>query len=183
MFLQHLEPLQGALEGYCRRLLHDRSAVKDVLQDAVARAYRDFHKYVEGSSFRAWMFRYVHHEILNSNRRFTRARHQELPSNLAVEETWEMVLDEPLFKILLEDPEQVLDRCDAELAGALRDLDPLEQAVLLLTAIGEFKYREIAEILEVPIGTVMSNLARSRLRLRHRLVSFAVERGLLKPEA
>jgi RNA polymerase sigma-70 factor (ECF subfamily) len=67
------------------------------------------------------------------------------------------------------------------LAQAVRELAPVERAVLLLQAIGEFKYREIAEILQVPIGTVMSTLARSRLRLRQRLVQYGEEHGLLKP--
>src|SRR5262249_53757943 len=102
--------------------------------------------------------------------------------DLSVEDAWELVLDEPLFKVLLDDPEAVLDQCDAIMAQALRELAPLERAVLLLQAIGEFKYREIADILQVPIGTVMSSLARCRVRLRQRLVEHGEARGLLKPE-
>jgi len=181
-FLRHLEPLQGALEAYCRRSLWDRSAVPDVLQCAVANAYRDFHLYAEGSSFRAWIFRYVHLEILNANRQYARSRHDELPAELSAEETWELALDEPLFKVLLEEPERVLEECDAAVSQAVRELAPLERAVLLLRAVGEFKYREIAEIVQVPLGTVMSTLARGRLRLRQRLTKYGEEQGLLKPE-
>ncbi|MEJ7639070.1 MAG: sigma factor, partial [Singulisphaera sp.] len=61
-FLRHLEPLRGALEAYCRRSLHDPGAVGDVLQAAVANAFRDFHRYVEGTNFRAWIFRYLNGE-------------------------------------------------------------------------------------------------------------------------
>ena len=92
-----------------------------------------------------------------------------------------MALDEPLLKVLLDDPDPVLEQCEAVVAQAVRELAPLERAVLLLQAIGEFKYREIAEILQVPIGTVMSTLARSRVRLRQRLVQYGEEYGLLKP--
>jgi RNA polymerase sigma-70 factor (ECF subfamily) len=67
------------------------------------------------------------------------------------------------------------------LAQAVRELAPLERAVFLLRAVGEFKYREITEIVQVPIGTVMSTLARCRLRLRQRLVKYGEEHGLLKP--
>jgi len=179
-FMRHLEPLQGALEAYCRRLLYDPNAVPDVLQSAVANAYRDFHLYVEGTNFRAWSFRYVHLEIQNCNRKYAQTRHQELPADLFVEDVWQLALDEPLLKVLLDDPDPVLERCDAVLAQAVRELAPLERGVLLLQAIGEFKYREIAEILQVPIGTVMSTLARSRERLRQRLVQYGDERGLLK---
>jgi len=180
-FMRHLEPLQGALEAYCRRFLHDPNAVRDVLQNAVANAYRDFQLYVEGTNFRAWIFRYAHLEALNCNRKYARARHEELPADLSVEDAWQLALDEPLLKVLLDDPDAVLDQCDAVVAQAVRELAPLERAVLLLQAIGEFKYREIAEVLQVPIGTVMSTLARSRLRLRHRLVQYGEEHGLLKP--
>jgi RNA polymerase sigma-70 factor (ECF subfamily) len=180
-FMRHLEPLQGALEAYCRRSLRDRNAVADALQSAVGIAFRDFQLYVEGSSFRAWIFRYVHLEIQNCNRKYERTRHEELPTELPVQDAWEFSLDEPLFKALLDDPEAVLDQCDAALAQAIQELAPMERSILLLQAVGEFKYREIADILQVPIGTVMSNLSRSRLRLRKRLIEHGEKLGLLGP--
>jgi RNA polymerase sigma-70 factor (ECF subfamily) len=177
--MRHLEPLQGALEAYCRRSLYDPNSVRDVLQTAVANAYRDFHLYAEGTNFRAWIFKHVHLESLNCNRKHARTRHRELTTDLWGEEAWQLTLDEPLLKVLLEDPDPLLDQCDEVVAQAVRDLASQERAVLLLHAIGEFKYREIADILQVPIGTVMSSLARSRLRLRQRLVQYGEEQGLL----
>ena len=181
-FLRHLEPLQGALEAYCRRSLYDPNGVLDVLQSAVANTFRDFHLYVEGTNFRAWMFRYVHLEIQNANRKHHRDRHEELPADLpaSVEEAWNLALDEPLLQVLLDDAEVVLDECDAALSEAIRALAPLERSVFLLHAIGEFKYREIADIVQVPIGTVMSSLSRCRLRLRQRLVEYGEMRGPLR---
>ncbi len=179
-FLRHLEPLQGPLEAYCRRLVHDPNGVADVLQSAVANTYRDFHLYVEGTNFRAWIFQYVHREIQNWNRRFARRRAEPLPADLTIEETWELILDEPVLRQLLEDPEAVLERCDEALASAVRSLPPVEQAILLLKAIGDFKYREIAEILQLPLGTVMSRLARCRLRLRKTLVDEGQRLGILQ---
>ncbi len=182
-FLRHLEPLQGALEAYCRRSVRDPNAVTDVLQSAVAGALRDFHMYAEGTNFRAWIYRYVHFEILNWNRRYRRDRHQALPPDLAADEAWRRALDEPLYELLLADPESVLDHCDDDLAGALLGLTATERSVFLLRAIGEFKYREIADIVEVPVGTVMSTLARTRARLRQRLTEYGEQRGLLKRQA
>jgi RNA polymerase sigma-70 factor (ECF subfamily) len=180
-FLRHLEPLRGGLEAYCRRALFDRGEVQDVLQSAVANAYRDFDLYAQGTNFRAWIFRYVHLESLTCNRRHGRDRHEELPAaGPPAKEVWSLALDEPLFHTLLDDPDAVLDQCDEVVAEAVRELDPVGRAALLLQAIGEFKYREIAEILQVPIGTVMSSLSRSRCRLRQRLVRYAEERGLLR---
>ncbi len=180
--MRHLVPLQGALEAYCRRSLFDPNAITDVLQAAVGNAFRDFHLYVEGSSFRALVFRYVHLEIQNCNRKHIRTRHEELPGELSVEDAWELALDEPLFKVLLDDPEAVLDQCDDALATAMRELSAAERSVLLLRAIGEFKYRELADILQVPIGTVMSSLSRARLRLGQRLARYGEERGLLRSQ-
>jgi RNA polymerase sigma-70 factor (ECF subfamily) len=183
-FLHHLEPLRGALEGYCRRALSDRGEVQDVLQSVVANAYRDFGLYAEGTNFRAWIFRYLHLEVLNCNRRHGRDRHEKLPAvGPAVEDVWSLALDEPLWQALLEDPDVVLEQCDAALAEAVRELDPVGRAALLLQAVGEFKYIEIADILQVPIGTVMSSLSRSRARLRQRLVRYGEECGLLRREA
>jgi len=179
--MQHLA-LQAALEGYCRRWVYDPNGLKDVLQSAVSNAFGDFQMYVEGTNFRAWIFRYVHHEILNWNRKYARSKHEQLPADLSAEETWEMVLDEPLLKILLDDPDSILEQCDEALAEAIKVLPTTERAVLLLCAIGEFKYREIAEILHVPIGTVMSSLSRSRQRVRQRLIQCGEGRGLIKRE-
>ncbi len=180
-FMRHLETLLGALEAYSRRSLYDQNALRDVLQSATANAYQDFHFYAEGTNFRAWIFRYVHLEIQNWNRKQVRHRAAELPVDISVEEAWQFALGEPAYQVLLDDPEQVLDLCDAVLAEAIRELAPVERSVFLLKVIGEFKYREIADILQVPIGTVMSSLARGRARLRHRLVEYGESRGLLRP--
>lgn len=179
-FLEHLEPLQGPLEGYCRRSLLSAEAVPDVLQNAVANAYRDFHLYAEGTNFRAWIFCYVHHEIQNANRGLRRDRHEALPAELPGAESSHLPANLALHRLLLDDPDEVLEQCDAMLAEKIRALKPVERAVLLLHAIGEFKYSEIAHILQIPIGSVMSSLSRCRSRLRQELAEFGREKGLLK---
>ena len=180
-FLQHLEPLKAALEAYCRRSVHDPNAVEDVLQEAVGKAYRDFHLYAEGTNFRAWIFHYLNLEIYAGNRSFHRERREALTNEPTVEEVWEHAIDEPLIERLLEEPERILSRCDDALAAAIDELSPLERSVLLLRAIGQFKHREMADILEVPMGTIMSALSRARARLRLRLAEYAREHGLLGP--
>jgi DNA-directed RNA polymerase specialized sigma24 family protein len=127
-FLRHLEPLQAALEAYCRRSLYDPNGALDVLQSAVASTFRDFHLYVEGTNFRAWIFRYVHLEIQNANRKHRRDRHEELPADLSVEEAWNLVLDEPLLQVLLDDPDAILDECDTALTEAIGSLAPQERS-------------------------------------------------------
>lgn len=181
-FLRHLEPLQGALEAYCRRSVRDPNAVEDVLQTAIASAYRDFHLYAEGTNFRAWIFRYLRTEIYVGNRRFTRDRYQGLPDEQAVDEVWELATEEPLVEQMLESPERVLEHCDEAMAEAVYELDPFDRCVLLLRSIGHFKHREMAEILDAPAGTVMSALSRARMQLRRRLATYAREHGWMDPK-
>lgn len=173
-FLQHLKPLQGVLEGFCRRWLYDESLAEDVLQEAVTKAFGDFDLFAEGTNFRAWIFKYVHLGVLETNRLTRRRPHVSLAGEPAIEEGegwgWELDFDESLLEVLLERPEVVLQQCGDALSAAVRQLKPIDRSVLLLKAIGGFKYREIAEIVEVPLGTVMSSLSRARQRVRHELI-------------
>ena len=181
-FWRHLEPLQGALESYCRRCVYDSNAVEDVLQDAVACAFRDFDSFAEGTNFRAWIFRYLNLTILAANRTTQRRPHIELVREPVVEDEWMLAFDESGFASLLHSPEEVLERCDDVLTAAINRLTWLEHSALLLKAVGQFKYREIADILQQPMGTVTSALSRARQRLRHELVEFGRDRRLLKRE-
>jgi RNA polymerase sigma-70 factor (ECF subfamily) len=152
--------------------------VEDVLQEAVGKAYRDFQLYAEGTNFRAWIFRYLNLEIYAGNRSFQRERREALTDEPTVEDIWGHALDEPLIERLLGEPERILSQCDESLATAIAELSPLERSVMLLRAIGQFKHREMADILEVPMGTIMSALSRARARLRLRLAEYARERNL-----
>ncbi|MBI3840059.1 MAG: sigma-70 family RNA polymerase sigma factor [Planctomycetia bacterium] len=182
-FMRHLGPLQAVLEAFVRRALRDPNAVADVLQSAIAAAYRDFQLYVEGTNFRAWIFRFVHLEILNNNRKLKRTQLAHCPGDVAAEDLRDAAVCESSFRELLDDPDPVLERCDEVLSQAVRLLAPAERDVLLLRAIGEFKYREIADILQIPLGTVMSNLARSRARLRQQLFEYGKKSGLFRRDA
>lgn len=167
------------LEAYARRSLRDRSEVADVLQTAIAKAFRDFHEFQEGTNFRAWIFRYVSLEILNRNRAAARSRAAGLLIELASDYvTVDFAVDEQVARAALDCPERILDDCDEQLAEAIRGMPALERSILLLRAIGEFRYREIAQILSVPMGTVMGLLARGRSRLRAQLVDYAERQGL-----
>ncbi len=178
-FLRHLEPLKAGLEAYCRRCVHDPNAVEDVLQEALRTAYRDFHLYAEGTNFRAWIFRYLNLTIYAGNRSYQRERYEVLAEGVPIEDVWDQVIDEPQIETLLERADEVLSHCDEELATAINELKPLERSVLLLRAIGQFKNREISDILDLPIGTVMSAVSRGRTRLRVWLADYAREHRLI----
>ena len=152
--------------------------VADVLQSAVMNAYRDFDLYAEGTNFRAWLFRYLNHEVLNRNRATGRQFAVELPDDLAA--VADIGANEtPGVEQLLESPEIILDLCDDAVAQAVQRLPDQQRSIFLLRAVGEFQYREIAEILDIPIGTVMGLLARARERLRSSLWEYAKQNRLL----
>ena len=176
-FVAHLEPIQRQLAVYCSRALNRSDETADVLQSAIANAFRDFDKYSEGTNFRAWMFRYVSLETLNRNRTASR-----LPSRLEEQHLSQAnTLDIESFRLetLLDNPEAILDHCDTVVAQSVGELTEQERKILLLRAVGDFKYREIAEILDIPMGTVMGLLSRARTQLRSRLLDYARQHGLL----
>jgi RNA polymerase sigma-70 factor (ECF subfamily) len=179
-FLELLQPLQGPLEIYCRRMLRDHSFVEDVLQSAVMAAYSHFDRYVEGTNFKAWIFRFVTLEIFNHNRKYEPAPLGEVPVDLPAEESWGLVSMEASYAALLEDPDLVLEHFDDVVVAALEQLAPAERAVLLLRAIGELSYKEIHELLSIPLGSVIGYLSRARKRLRIALADYATEQGLFR---
>ncbi len=179
-FLELLRPVQGPLEIYCRRMLRDRSRVEDVLQSAVARAFAGFDRYAEGTNFKAWIFRFVTLEIFNCNRKQEPITLGEVPADLSAEESWDLVALDDCLAALLDNPEVVLEHFDDVVVKALAQLAPLERAVLLLRSIGELSYKEIHELLSIPLGSVMGYLSRARQRLRIALAEYATERGFFR---
>ena len=178
LFLELLRPLHGPLEVYCRRMLRDRSQVQDAIQSAVADAFAKFDRYAEGTNFKAWIFRFVTLEIFNRNTKHEPVVLGEIPADLPAEESWEFVLNGDTFDAMLEDPDVVLEHFDDVVVDALERLAPMERAALLLRAVGEFSYKEIHELLAIPVGSVIGYLSRARKRLRIALAEYAKERGL-----
>ncbi len=177
-FLALLGPIEGDLERYCRRLIWEPQEAADALQNAVMRAFAAFDRYREDASFRAWMFKIVTREAFAMNRRHARiARHefQLEPEELArlggaeAEPPGNPPPGAALVEIL-----------EPAVAAALKTLTDTERAVLLLRAMGEMRYREIGEALDIPLGSVMGNLSRARQKMRTRLAGPAGRNNLSK---
>lgn len=165
-FLALLEPLQRELEVYCRRLIWEPQEAPDAIQNAVLRAFGAFDRYRPEASFRAWMFRILTNEVFTLNRRHARiARHE---FQLEPEELAELAPAEGESRggDDLPTPEQLTEALAETLVAALKTLTDPERATLLLRAIGGFRYREIAEALDTPLGSVMGNLSRARQKMR-----------------
>jgi len=165
-FLALLEPLERDLERYCRRLIWEPQEAPDALQNAVLRAFAAFDRYHEDASFRAWMFRILTNEVFALNRKHARiARHE---FQLEPEELEALVRPGPASEggELMATPEALAETMEPELVAALKTLTDAERAVLLLRALGDLRYREIAESLDMPLGSVMGYLARARQKTR-----------------
>lgn len=148
------------LRRYARALVGDRARADDLVQDTLERAWGKFHLWRRGSDLRAWLFSIMHNVYVNGVRKSSAA-----PMLLPLEED---ALDVPV-RAAQEDGLQIRD-----VHAALACL-PLEQReVLLLVGLEEMRYEEVAKVLDVPLGTVMSRLSRGRERLRQIMAGGAV---------
>jgi RNA polymerase sigma-70 factor (ECF subfamily) len=157
-------------------MLRNTSQTEDVLQEAVMEAWRLFPEFTLGTNFKAWVFRFLTHKILNANRRVEAVHMGDIPVELSVEELWAGSDAEGAFVSLVADPHRFSQSLEQPLAAALARLSPPERACLLLKAIGAFTYQEIHELLEIPVGSVMGYLSRARRRMRLFLADHAAER-------
>lgn len=178
-FARRLLPLHGVLVVFARRLVDERGDAEDVLQTALANAYRHFRRFDPDTNFRAWICRFLVNEAANANRRRHRRREQEIGSEaelptsspadeLAAELSWEDCLHRP---------ERLVENLEEDLARALQALGENERVALLLHSVADLRCAEIARVLEVPAGTVMSWLFRARVAIRKQLM----ERVLKEP--
>lgn len=139
------------LRRYARAMLGDRAAADDLVQDTLERAWSRIAQWRQGSDLRAWLFGIMH------NLRVDQLRRGGLSTTLLDEDEVADVPVRPTQSDLLE----VMD-----LETALRQLPDEQREILLLVALEEMSYADIAALLGIPIGTVMSRLSRGRERLR-----------------
>src|SRR6516162_723280 len=153
-------PLLDPLYNFARWLTYDTAEAEDLVQETFAKALRGFDAFTPGTDFRAWMFRILRNTFLTSR--------TGLQAKLTVPLDPE---DEVSATVTWETPETlVLASATREaLQDALEALPPAYREVIVLCDVEEMKYAEIAEVLQVPIGTVMSRLARARKLLRQAL--------------
>jgi len=150
-------PLLDGLYNFARWLCGDPDEARDLVQETLLKALRAFASFQQGTNFRAWMFRILRNTFLTSRtgleRRNTQQEDEETFADSAVNaETPEIAL---------------IRRADTELVqAAIAQLTPAWQEVVLLADVEEMKYKEIAEALDIPIGTVMSRLARARQQIK-----------------
>jgi RNA polymerase sigma-70 factor, ECF subfamily len=152
-------PLFDSLYNFARWIAHNPNDAEDLVQETYLKALRSFASFQAGTNFRAWIFQILRNAFLSSCSRLERRMTVALDSE--DEGRPEMAVD-------TETPETILmNRSNSQLVQrAIGDLPVHYRAALLLCEVEEMSYQEIAEILSIPIGTVMSRLARARKAVR-----------------
>ena len=148
-------------------LVRDRSEAHDLVQETYLQAWKAFHRFEPGTNCRAWLFKILINEVRHYRRRWfnTKTVPEAEPS---FEET--LVAEPPV-------PEHIQDE---EILAALDEIPREFREVVLLSDVQEFSYKEIAEMLGIPVGTVMSRLSRGRKQLRTKLANYVSSIGMVR---
>lgn len=162
------------------RMTRNRSDAEDLVQETYIKGWRSFHTFQEGTNLRAWLFRIMTNTYINKyNAKKRKGTEVELDD---VEELFLYKrlgsIDQSQLSSSAED--QMLDLfTDDEVKNALESLPEDFRIPVLLSDVDGFAYKEIAEMLEIPIGTVMSRLHRGRKAMQKMLYEYARDRGLI----
>jgi RNA polymerase sigma-70 factor (ECF subfamily) len=175
-FLHNIERYKDEFYRFIRRNVWDSGVADDVFQQGVLAAYENRSKYTPGTNFRAWMYRILLNKCYVANRETGRAFDRLDDHAQAVSAP-----PEPEdYRELLEDQDEVLEKCGDEVFVAFRNLSTPQRTAIMLRGLEKFSYQEIADVMEIPVGTVMTHLSRGRKKLRTDLTEYAVRMGVIR---
>lgn len=173
-FNEEMLPHLDALYNFALRLAAEPNDAEDLVQDTIVKAYRFFSSYEKGTNAKAWLFRILKNSYINNYRKQSK-RPSEVDfddvssfyESIRAERTETSDLEEKMFSELIDD----------DLTRALNRLPEDFRTVVLLCDVEGFTYEEIANMLDVPIGTIRSRLHRGRNLLKVELMEYARKRG------
>jgi RNA polymerase sigma-70 factor, ECF subfamily len=179
-FQEEALPYLDSLYAGALRMTRNPADAEDLVQETMLRAYRAFDRFEPGTNLKAWLFRILTNAYINVYR-----KRQREPQKIPQEEVEDFDLyqelknHDPQFS---ETPESiVLDALvDSDITDAIDDLPEQFRLAVVLSDIEGFSYAEMAEIMDVPLGTVMSRLHRGRKALQKRLWDLARDRGIVR---
>src|SRR6476659_507965 len=179
-FAEQAMEFMPSLYSGALRMTRNAADAEDLVQETYLKAYRAFASFEEGTNLKAWLFRILTNTFINSYR-----AKQRRPGETDLDDVEDLYmyrrlggLEAAMAGRSAED--ELLERfTDDEVKQALEDLPEQFRVAVLLADVEGFSYKEIAEILDIPIGTVMSRLHRGRKQLQKRLWDLAEERGLV----
>ncbi|MEO9224616.1 MAG: sigma-70 family RNA polymerase sigma factor [Acidimicrobiales bacterium] len=178
-FTEQAMPFMDGLFGAAMRMTRNRADAEDLVQDAYLRAYRGFGGFTEGTNLKAWLYRILTNTFINSYR-----AKQRRPAESDLDDVEDLYMYRRLgglegARVGRSAEDELMDLLsEAEVKQAIEDLPENFRMAVLLADVEGFSYKEIAEILDIPIGTVMSRLHRGRKALEKGLYDYAVTHGL-----
>lgn len=174
-------PLLSTIYAGAYRLTQDPTSAEDLTQETFLKAYAAFHQFEPGTNIKAWLFRIMQNTFISQYRKDSKAPYQTSVDEL---EEWELSALEATSQTVLPSAEMQALRSmpDTVIVDALKQLPEEFRTPVYLADAEGFSYAEIAEILDIPMGTVMSRIHRARVRLRGLLTEYAREQGVLKDE-
>nr|WP_052462455.1 sigma-70 family RNA polymerase sigma factor [Nigerium massiliense] len=170
-------PYLDQLYGAALRMTRNPADAEDVVQEAYAKAYASFHQFKPGTNLKAWLYRILTNTYINTYRK--KQRQPQIADGENVED-WQLARAEQHQSTGLRSAEmEALDLApDSVVTEAMSELAPDFRLAVYLADVEGFSYKEIAEIMGTPIGTVMSRLNRGRTQLRAKLGDYARSRGI-----
>lgn len=171
--LPHLDRLYGAALRYVRR----PADADDLVQEALTTAFRAYHQVEEGSNVRAWLYRVLHTTFLSQYRRDGRRPTEDSTEDVEVAATG--AIDPVRASAPSAEQTAMSAFGPTEIREALAALPEEQRVAVYLADVEGFAYREIAEIMDSPVGTVMSRLHRGRAALRSSLADYAQRSGMI----
>jgi RNA polymerase sigma-70 factor, ECF subfamily len=178
LFEAQVLPLLDRLYGAALRYTRNPADAEDLVQEAVAKGYRNYHQFQQGTNVKAWMYRILHNAYISAYRKAQRRPDEHLQDEI---DDWSFYDDVARGGTSAE--REVLSQLtDDEVKQALADLPEQFRMAVYLADVEGFAYKEIADIMDTPIGTVMSRIHRGRKGLEKALSTYARQRGLISAD-
>ncbi len=172
--LTHIDSMYNLSLSFTR----NEDTAKDLVQETFFKAYKFFHQFQEGTSIKAWLYKILKNTYINYYRK--RVREPEIVNYETVEPFIDLIKDDNNDIANLEENNLFKKFLSDEVTSALNELPDDFKIVVLLSDLEGFSYKEIADVMNCPVGTVRSRLSRGRRMLQKYLLDYALKEGIIK---